>query len=98
MSPFTSTSKVKFPHTEESPLKPPPFAVDRANGTIKIFENQDLFDVIVTRPTNVYGLSSSFYGLIFTFAEEAKKKGVCELDEHPDTILHAMHVDDCGEA
>lgn len=57
-----------------------------------------MFDVIVTRPTNVYGLSSSFYGLIFKFAEDAKKKGVWELDEHPNTILHVMHVDDCDEA
>lgn len=97
-SPFLSTSKEKFPHTEESPLNPPLFATDRANGAIKIFEHEDLFDAILTRPTNVYGFSSSFYGLIFKFAAEAKKKGVWELDEHPDTILHAMHVDDCGEA
>lgn len=27
-----------------------------------------------------------------------EEEGVWELDEHPDTILHAMHVDDCGEA
>lgn len=98
MSPFLSTSEGKAPHTEESPLNPPPFAVDRANGAIKIFEHGDLFDAILTRPTNVYGLSSSFYGLIFKYAEEAKRKGVWEIDEHPDTILHAMHVDDCGDA
>jgi nucleoside-diphosphate-sugar epimerase len=98
MSPFLSTSEEKAPHTEESLLNPPPLATDRANGAIKIFEHEDLFDAILTRPTNVYGFSSSFYGLIFKFAEEAKRKGVWEIDEHPDTILHAMHVDDCGEA
>ncbi|KUJ11844.1 NAD(P)-binding protein [Mollisia scopiformis] len=97
-STFLSTSKDKAPHTEESPLNPPTLLMDRANGAITIFEHEDLFDAIVTRPTNVYGLSSSFYGLIFKFAEQAKKKGVWQIDEHPDTILHAMHVDDCGEA
>ncbi|KAE8448086.1 hypothetical protein EG329_009851 [Mollisiaceae sp. DMI_Dod_QoI] len=100
MSPFVSSSieKEKAPHTEDSPLNPPPVLADRTYGALKIFEQKDLFDAIVTRPTNVYGLSSSFYGLLFSFAEQAKQKGVWEIDEHPDTILHAMHVDDCAEA
>lgn len=50
------------PHTEESRLNYPPWARDRAEYAIKTLENMDLFDTIVLRPTNVYGLSSSYYG------------------------------------
>lgn len=62
------------PHTEESPLNPPPFAQDRAYHARKTAENEDLFDTIVLRPTNVYGLSSSYYGDIFKLAADAAKK------------------------
>lgn len=86
------------PHTEESPISPPAFAVDRAAYAVKIFEHSNFFDAAVLRPTNVYGLSSSFYGEFFGLAKEGKEKGVLELNEHPQTILHAMHVDDCGDA
>ncbi|TAQ88207.1 hypothetical protein B7494_g3450 [Chlorociboria aeruginascens] len=86
------------PHTEESPLKPPSWAANRANYAAKIFENSDLFDSILLRPTNVYGLSSSFYSTFFKMGAEANIKGVLELTEDPRTILHAMHVDDCAEA
>lgn len=98
MSPYLATSPDLDPHTEESPLNPPPFAIDRANGTKKIFENEDVVDVVVLRPTNVYGGNSSYYGLFFIAGENAKKKGVLEIDEDPETVLHAMHVDDCGDA
>ena len=88
------------PHTEESPLNPFPFAgiIARANHAIKIFDHTDLFDAIVTRPTNVYGSDSSHYGMFFKLAAKGKEKGVLELHEDPRTILHAMHVDDCAEA
>jgi nucleoside-diphosphate-sugar epimerase len=85
-------------HTEESPINPPSFAVDRATYAVKVFEHAELFDAAVLRPTNVYGLSSSFYGDIFKLGKEGEERGVLELNEHPKTILHAMHVDDCGEA
>lgn len=64
------------PHTEESVLNPPPFAVDRANYAIKTFENKDLFDTVLLRPTNVYGLSGSYYGEFFKLAKEAKQNGI----------------------
>ena len=64
------------PYLAASPLNPPPFAADPANGAIKIFKHEDLVDAIVLRPSNVYRLSLSFYGLFFKEAEEAKK-GVC---------------------
>jgi len=87
------------PHTELSPLNPyPDWLVNRANYAIKTFENEDFFDAVVLRPTNVYGHNSSFYALFFVWAQEAKEKGEWVVEEDPATILHAMHVDDCAEA
>ena len=85
------------PHTEESPIAPPPIAKDRATNAVRIFEHKELFDAALLRPTNVYGFSSSYYGDFFRLAKEGKEKGVLEFNEHPKTILHAMHVDDCGD-
>lgn len=86
------------PHTEESPLNPPPFAVDRAFNAIKIHDHMDLFDGVLLRPTTLYGLSSSFYGPIFDTAARAAEKGVLELTADPKSIMHGTHVDDCAEA
>jgi nucleoside-diphosphate-sugar epimerase len=86
------------PHTELSPLNPPPMLANRANYAIKTFEHSDLFDAVVLRPTNVFGYTSSYYSFFFQFAEEARRRGVWEVDEDEMTVLHAMHVDDCAEA
>ena len=94
----TDSPGLKQPQTEESHIGPPPFAVDRATYAVKIFEHKEFFDAAVLYPTNVYGLASSFYGGFFRLAKEGKGKGVWVLNEHPKTILHAMHVDDCGDA
>lgn len=94
-----STSPGLGPHTETSPLNPPKMLVDRTNYSIKTFEHGDAFDAAVIRPTNVYGFGSSYYKGFFITAQEAKNKGgVLEFKEDPKTILHAMHVDDCGDA
>ncbi|RYP71791.1 hypothetical protein DL771_004603 [Monosporascus sp. 5C6A] len=94
------------PHTEESPLEAPPFVRPRTISSLKIFdkENAELFDAVVLRPPNVYGYSSSYYGIIFEWAEmvassvkEAKGQDGYELAIDPRTVLSAMHVDDCGE-
>ncbi|KAH8586966.1 hypothetical protein B0O99DRAFT_643117 [Bisporella sp. PMI_857] len=86
------------PHTELSPLNPQPSIVDRANYAIKTFENKDLFDTVVLRPTHVYGYMSSYYAFFFQFAEGAKQKGEWVVEEDGMTILHAIHVDDCADA
>ncbi|EHL03499.1 NAD(P)-binding Rossmann-fold containing protein [Glarea lozoyensis ATCC 20868] len=86
------------PHTETSPLNPPPVLANRTNYALRIFDCFESFDAAVVRPTNVYGLGSSYYSVFFKKAVEAKEKGVLEFDEDPKTILHAMHVDDCGDA
>ncbi|KAF4637055.1 hypothetical protein G7Y89_g1018 [Cudoniella acicularis] len=98
MSPYLASSPELAPHTEESPLNPSPFAVDRANYAVKIFEHVDLFDAAVLRPTNVFGYNSSYYSEFFVAAERAKELGVFEVKENPETVLHACHVDDCGDA
>ncbi len=86
------------PHTEQSPIKPPPFAIHRATYAPKIFDHNDLFDAVLLRPTTVYGLSSSFYGSLLDMAAKAVEKGVLELSASPKSILHGTHVDDCAEA
>ncbi|KAL3421246.1 nad dependent epimerase [Phlyctema vagabunda] len=86
------------PHTERSPLNPQPSLVNRASYAVKTFENQDLFDAVVLRPTHVYGYMSSFYAFFFRFAEEAQRQGEWVVEEDALTILHAVHVDDCADA
>ena len=87
-----------LPHTEESPLNAPPLLAARASHAVKIFDQKDLFDAVVIRPTTLYGLSSSFYGPIFGKAAKAAEKGVLELTADPKSIMHGTHVDDCAEA
>lgn len=87
------------PHTEESPVNPPAFAVLRAEYSQKIFEHDDLFSPVLVRPTNVHGRSSSFYGIFLSVANQAAtgdKPLVVPVS--PDSIVHSMHVDDCGDA
>ena len=88
------------PHTEDSPVVPSlDFLAPRANSSMRVFENKDLFDAAVLRPTNVYGRSSSHWGRWFELAAEIQQSGkTMELTIDPKTIIHGMHVDDCGEA
>ncbi|KAE9372597.1 NAD(P)-binding protein [Stipitochalara longipes BDJ] len=87
------------PHTEESPLNTPPTLAPRAQNALRFLEHADLFDAVVTRPTNVHGYSSSYYGELIEFALVAKEKGLkLMLPGDPRTIMHSINVDDCGEA
>ncbi len=86
------------PHTETSPLNPHALLVDRATHSLMTFEHTDLFDAVVLRPTTVYGMSSSYYGLFFQEAARAAEKGVLEFAMPPTSIVHGTHVDDCAEA
>ncbi|ETS74510.1 hypothetical protein PFICI_14376 [Pestalotiopsis fici W106-1] len=89
------------PHTETSPLNPPGLMVARANCSVKMLEQTDLFDAAVLRPTNVYGHSSSYFGVIFEFAAAIAATGTKVLtlrNINPNSIMHALHVDDCAEA
>ena len=88
------------PHTEESPVKPSvEFLNQRATSCMKVFDNKDLFDGVVLRPTNVYGYGSSHFGAWFEVAAGLKATGdTLRLTISPRSIMHAMHVDDCGEA
>ena len=86
-------------HTESTPLNPPQMLSPRTINAPKIFDYSDSFDAIVTRPTNVHGRSSSFYGLMIELALRAKEEGIqLVFPGDPNTIAHSVHVDDCGEA
>ncbi|KAH7374705.1 hypothetical protein B0T11DRAFT_322822 [Plectosphaerella cucumerina] len=88
------------PHTEDSPVAPwLDFLVPRATSCMRVFDNTDTFDAALLRPTNVYGLGSSHYARWFETAAEVKKTGQkLALTVDSKTIVHGMHVDDCGEA
>lgn len=87
------------PHTEESPINPPEFAALRAKYSQKIFEPDDLFSPVLVRPTNVHGRSSSFYGIFLKVANQAASDNKpLVMPTPPDSIVHSMHVDDCGDA
>ncbi|GJC93123.1 NAD dependent epimerase/dehydratase [Colletotrichum higginsianum] len=87
------------PHTEESPLNPIPFLANRATYARKIFDHSDVFSPVLVRPTNVYGRTSSFYKAFFDVAAKAAAEGrPLLLPTPPNTIVHALHVDDCAEA
>ncbi|KAI1855994.1 hypothetical protein JX265_011891 [Neoarthrinium moseri] len=89
------------PHTEVSPLNTPAVLSARATYSLKVLEQTDLFDATVLRPTNVFGYSSSYYGVIFEYAAKVVANGAKSLriaDVDPRSIMHAMHVDDCAEA
>ncbi|KAK7757367.1 hypothetical protein SLS62_000379 [Diatrype stigma] len=97
------------PHTETSPLETLDFVKPRMTYSLKILDpdNAALFDAAVLRPPNVYGYSSSYYGILFEWAEQVRAHQVqvredgsegYEIAVDPRTIISALHVDDCGEA
>ncbi|KAG9234799.1 hypothetical protein BJ875DRAFT_504447 [Amylocarpus encephaloides] len=98
MMPYLANSPGLQPHTEASPLNSVPLLIHRTTYSIKTLDHSDAFDAAVVRPTNVYGLASSYYAGFFVVAQEAVEKELLEFREDPLTILHAMHVDDCGDA
>lgn len=87
------------PSTEESALNAPPPLADRARCSNSLLQLRQDFDVVVTRPTTVYGLTSSYYSSAFTLAEAAKaEKKTLVIPADPASIMHGCHVDDCGDA
>ncbi|KFZ22427.1 hypothetical protein V502_02880, partial [Pseudogymnoascus sp. VKM F-4520 (FW-2644)] len=76
-------------HTEETSLKAPPSLMPRTLNALKFLEYPDLFDAVITRPTNVHGYSSSYYGLFIDLALTAKEKHTrLMLPGDPRTIMH----------
>ncbi|KAK4178928.1 hypothetical protein QBC36DRAFT_298909 [Triangularia setosa] len=100
------------PHTEESPLQPHPIIRGRMNAALRVLEVAGAqgsgFDATVVRATPVFGYSGSYYGAAFDYAAafsgayQGNKHGLKDqtLDFKADagTIMHGLHVDDCGEA
>nr|RBQ82982.1 hypothetical protein FVER53263_02567 [Fusarium verticillioides] len=88
------------PHTEESPLNAPEILKERTTNSARVFDFTELFDAVVIRPTCVFGYSNSYYGAIFDYAANQRETGsdVLRIPGDPNSIMHATHVDDCGEA
>ncbi|KAM6535752.1 hypothetical protein FALCPG4_005293 [Fusarium falciforme] len=88
------------PHVENSPLNAPEILKERTTNCLKIFDDVDLFDAAVIRPTSVFGYSSSYYGAIFDYVADQKREGTetLRIPGDPNSIMHATHVDDCAEA
>ncbi|KAH8664572.1 NAD dependent epimerase/dehydratase [Xylariales sp. PMI_506] len=89
------------PHTEESPVNPPGLLAARTEYSRKILDHADAFFPVLVRPTNVYGRSSSYYLGFFQAAEQtlARPSGApLVIPVRPDSVCHALHVDDCGDA
>ncbi|RGP60938.1 hypothetical protein FSPOR_10322 [Fusarium sporotrichioides] len=87
-------------HVEDSPLNGPEILKERTVNSVKVFNYTDLFDAAVVRPTCVFGYSSSYYGAIFDYAdtERAAHSQVLRVPGNANSIMHATHVDDCGDA
>lgn len=87
------------PHTEETPLRPPPAVAARTKFSVKIFDHTDVFWPVLVRPTNVFGRGSTYYQNFFAVAEQiADQGGRFIMEAPPNHIIHALHVDDCADA
>ncbi|KEF60119.1 uncharacterized protein A1O9_04969 [Exophiala aquamarina CBS 119918] len=88
------------PHTEESPLNGPPQLAPRTKHSLTIFSHSEDFDAVLTRPTTFYGRTGTYYGPIFTLAQQAKDDGLTELvlPSDPRSIMHGTHGDDVASA
>lgn len=91
-------------HTEQSPLNPPMFLRLRADNSTEVFRESDFFDAVVTRPTTIYGRSSSYYAVLFDAAAQAagEKNGdgrsMLRLPADERSIMHGTHVSDITSA
>ncbi|KAL3455095.1 hypothetical protein BJX64DRAFT_298218 [Aspergillus heterothallicus] len=87
------------PHNEESPLNPPELLTIRTRSSLEIFQHKDAFAPVLVRPTNVFGRSASYYRGFFKVAAACSKLNQpLVLPVSPNSICHALHVDDCGDA
>ncbi|KAL4938060.1 hypothetical protein BDV06DRAFT_62476 [Aspergillus oleicola] len=87
------------PHTEETPPNPPGLLANRTRMSLDIFKNTDAFLPVLVRPTNVFGRSASYYRGFFEVASKAAKSNEPLTVHVPgNSVCHALHVDDCGEA
>ncbi|CAH0046017.1 unnamed protein product [Clonostachys solani] len=87
------------PHTEETPLRPPPVVAARTKHSVNIFNHTDVFLPVLVRPTNVFGRGSTYYQNFFAVAKQmADQGGRLVMEAPPNHIIHALHVDDCADA
>lgn len=98
MTPFHESAGLA-PHTEVSPLNPPSFLRVRTENALGVFNHTDFFDGVVTRPSTMYGLTSSYYKVLFEAAEAAAAEGgVLHFPADENSIMHGTHVSDVAAA
>ncbi|KAK4454011.1 NAD(P)-binding domain protein [Podospora aff. communis PSN243] len=98
------------PHTEESPLQDNPIIRGRTNAAIRALKISTAdngaagFDVAILRATPICGYSGSYYGGTFDYAAafaaatQTEKLRVLKFATDANTIIHGVHLDDCGDA
>jgi nucleoside-diphosphate-sugar epimerase len=89
------------PATEETALQNAIDAVRRRTDMSleALAELRDAVDAVLLRPPTVYGYTSGYYGPLLDYAAAERAAGARALRVRgdPNAIMHAMHIDDCGE-
>ncbi|PNY29657.1 NAD(P)-binding domain protein [Tolypocladium capitatum] len=98
------------PHTEKSPLVPHPLVRGRLDGALRALEaahkdgGKAGFDAAIVRPTPLFGYSGSYYGAAFDYMNEYVTamrecdEKILKIPSPEGTIMHGIHIDDCGDA
>jgi nucleoside-diphosphate-sugar epimerase len=87
------------PHTEDTPLNPPPIVAIRTERSLTIFQHEDAFRSVLVKPTCLFGRGSTYYQNFFVVARQAAQTGQrLIMEAPPNNVLHALHVDDCADA
>ncbi|KAK4466336.1 hypothetical protein QBC42DRAFT_216738 [Cladorrhinum samala] len=93
------------PHTESSPLQTHPLITGRMGAALRalaVAASTGNFDAAVVRATPVFGYSGSYYGAAFEYAAAfasapGAEKRTLDFTTDRGTIMHGLHIDDCGE-
>ncbi|KAK0617221.1 hypothetical protein B0T14DRAFT_547128 [Immersiella caudata] len=99
------------PHNEESPLQGHPIIRGRTDAAFRAVAISTAdsgaagFDVAILRATPIYGYSGSYYGGSFDYAAAfaavtppTEELRVLKFAADANTIIHGVHLDDCGDA
>ncbi|KAK4675000.1 hypothetical protein QC764_502110 [Podospora pseudoanserina] len=97
------------PHSEDSPLQSHPIIRGRMDAALRVLEVAGAegsdFTAAVVRATPVFGYSGSYYGAAFDYAaafagafgKDDIRSRTLDFTSDEGTIMHGVHVDDCGE-
>lgn len=92
------------PHTESTPLQTHPIIRGRMDAALRALDvaaGTGVFDAAVVRATPVFGYSGSYYGAAFEYAAAFASAGggnrTLDFTTDKATIMHGLHIDDCGD-